>query len=336
MSTLNIDQIKNELVRYIGTNPHVLQGAVLSKEILINRFARTVTKVKGHYPSVQSLMSNVVQIFDSKKFTPYGNITFIAKVLTNFHQKVDFELDPAEILGSWLEETYDEAKKVDQKSISQLAVSMLKDKIIDDVSLLSITGKYDATQKGSATPTFGTSMDGLNEIHKKMAANTDNPVFSIPGDAITQANILDAVQKYEKAIPAQMKSKVKVLFMNDSDAEDYRIAYEDQFGQSQFQTDATRTRLGKRVIVGIPNLTQGTIVSTIDKNLLKLVDEVDNPATISDVQVHDRIMRVYGEFSLGYDYAYNQVVFMHTTDGSKKRGLNDAKQNKLFYPQEKL
>lgn len=336
MSTLNIDQIKNELVRYIGTNPHVLQGAVLSKEILINRFARTVTKVKGHYPSVQSLMSNVVQIFDSKKFTPYGNITFIAKVLTNFHQKVDFELDPAEILGSWLEETYDEAKKVEQKSISQLAVSMLKDKIIDDVSLLSITGKYDATQKGSATPTFGTSMDGLNEIHKKMAANTDNPVFSIPGDAITQANILDAVQKYEKAIPAQMKSKVKVLFMNDSDAEDYRIAYEDQFGQSQFQTDATRTRLGKRVIVGIPNLTQGTIVSTIDKNLLKLVDEVDNPATISDVQVHDRIMRVYGEFSLGYDYAYNQVVFMHTTDGSKKRGLNDAKQNKLFYPQEKL
>ena len=336
MSTLNIDQIKNELVRYIGTNPHVLQGAVLSKEILINRFARTVTKVKGHYPSVQSLMSNVVQIFDSKKFTPYGNITFIAKVLTNFHQKVDFELDPAEILGSWLEETYDEAKKVDQKSISQLAVSMLKDKIIDDVSLLSITGKYDATQKGSATPTFGTSMDGLNEIHKKMAANTDNPVFSIPGDAITQANILDAVQKYEKAIPAQMKSKVKVLFMNDSDAEDYRIAYEDQFGQSQFQTDATRTRLGKRVIVGIPNLTQGTIVSTIDKNLLKLVDEVDNPATISDVQVHDRIMRVYGEFSLGYDYAYNQVVFMHTTDGSKNRGLNDAKQNKLFYPQEKL
>lgn len=336
MSTLNIDQIKNELVRYIGTNPHVLQGAILSKEILINRFARTVTKVKGHYPSVQSLMSNVVQIFDSKKFTPYGNITFIAKVLTNFHQKVDFELDPAEILGSWLEETYDEAKKVEQKSISQLAVSMLKDKIIDDVSLLSITGKYDATQKGSATPTFGTSMDGLNEIHKKMAANTDNPVFSIPGDAITQANILDAVQKYEKAIPAQMKSKVKVLFMNDSDAEDYRIAYEDQFGQSQFQTDATRTRLGKRVIVGIPNLTQGTIVSTIDKNLLKLVDEVDNPATISDVQVHDRIMRVYGEFSLGYDYAYNQVVFMHTTDGSKNRGLNDAKQNKLFYPQEKL
>lgn len=336
MSTLNIEQIKNELVRYIGTNPHVLQGAVLSKEILINRFARTVTKVKGHYPSVQSLMSNVVQIFDSKKFTPYGNITFIAKVLTNFHQKVDFELDPAEILGSWLEETYDEAKKVEQKSISQLAVSMLKDKIIDDVSLLSITGKYDATQKGSATPTFGTSMDGLNEIHKKMAANTDNPVFSIPGDAITQANILDAVQKYEKAIPAQMKSKVKVLFMNDSDAEDYRIAYEDQFGQSQFQTDATRTRLGKRVIVGIPNLTQGTIVSTIDKNLLKLVDEVDNPATISDVQVHDRIMRVYGEFSLGYDYAYNQVVFMHTTDGSKNRGLNDAKQNKLFYPQEKL
>lgn len=334
--TLKIDQIKNELVRYIGTNPKVLQGAILSPEILLNRYARTITKVKGHYPTVQSLMSNVVQIFDSKKFTPYGDISFIPKVLTNFHQKIDFELDPAEILGSWLEDMYEESKKVEQKSISKLAIQMLKDKIIDDVNLLSITGKFDATKKSLATPEFGHSMDGINEIHKKLSANTDNPVFHIPGDAITQSNILDTVQKYEKALPGQMKSKVKVLFMNVSDAEDYRIAYEDTYGQSQFQTDATRTRLGKRTIVGIPNLTQGTIVSTIDKNFLKLVDEVDNPATLSDVQIHDRIMRVYGEFSLGYDYAYNQVVFMHTADGSKNRGLNDAKQNKLFYPQEKF
>lgn len=334
--TIDINQVKNELVRYIGTKPHFIQGAILSPEVLLNRYARTVTKVKGHYPTVQALMSNVVQIFDSKKFTPYGDIKFIPKVLTNYHQKIDFELDPAEILGSWFEDMYDESKGIKDKSISRLATSMLREKIIDDVNWLSVNGKFDASQKGVANPTFGTSMNGLNEIHKIIAEDTDNPVFFIPGEAITTANILDVVQNYEKQIPSQMKSKVRFLFMNESDAEDYRIAYEDAYGQSQFQTDATRTRLGKRTIIGIPNLTKGTIVSTIDKNLLKLIDEVDNPATISDVQVHDRILRVYGEFTLGYDYAYNQVVFMHTADGSKQRGLNNEEQNKLFYPQERF
>lgn len=333
--TLKTDQIRNELVRYINANPKVLQTAILSSEILLNRYARTVTKVKGHYPSVQALMGNVVQIFESKKFTPYGDITFLNKNLKNFHQKVDFELDPAEILGTWIEETYDESKKLEQKSISKLAIEMLKEKIIDDVNILSVIGKYDASKKGADTPVFGTSMDGINEVHKQMAADTSNPVFLIPGDAITGSNILDVVQNYEKNIPAQQKNKIKVLFMNDTDAEDYRIAYEDTYGQSQFQTDSTRTRLGRRRIIGIPNLTQGTIVSTVDGNLLKLIDEIDNPATITDVQRHDRILRIYGEFTLGYDYGVNQLVYMHTADGSKNRGLNNPEQNKLFYPNER-
>lgn len=334
--TLKIEQIRNEVVRYLGTQPKVLQSAIMSTDIGLNKYARTITKVKGHYPTVQSLMSNVVQIFDSKKFTPYGEISFLAKTLTNFHQKVDFELDPAEILGTWLEDAYDESKGVKDKSISKMAINMLLAKIIDDVNWLSINGKYDASQKGQATPTFGTSMDGLNEIIKKAVANSSNPVFSIPGDAITSSNILDVVTKYERGLPDLMKSKIKTLFMNPTDVEDYILAYQDAFGQNKFQDNATATRLGKRKIVALPGLTQGTILSTVDGNLLKLVDEIDNPATITDVQVHDRIMRVYGEFSLGYDFGFNQFVYLHTSDGGKNRGLNNTEQNKLIYPQEKF
>lgn len=334
--TLKTEQIKNELVRYIGVHPKMFQSAVLSKDITINQLARTITKVKGHFPSVQAIMSHVVQIFDSKKFTPFGQISFLNKTLTNFHQKVDFQLDPAEILGTWFEETYDESKKIPQKSISQLAMNMLKEKIVDDVDILSIQGKYDFTKKGEENPVFGTSMDGLNEIHKKMAADTNNPVFFIPGDAITSSNILDTVTAYEKQIPEGMKNKVKKIIMNASDAEDYQLEYEDRFGQNKFQNDAMKTRLGKRTIIGIPNLTKGTIISTIEGNFLRLIDEISNPATITDIQVQDRILKVLGEFSLGYDYAINQMVFMHTADASKKRGLNNEEQNKLIYPSEKL
>lgn len=335
-NTLKTDAIKNELVRYIATQPKLMQLAVLSQDVLLNKYSRTITKVKGHYPNVSSLMSNVVQIFESKKFTPYGQISFLNKTLTNYHQKIDFELDPAEILGTWYESAYDESKGVKDKSISKLAIQMLQEKIIDDVNYLSIHGKYDASQRGSATPTFGTSMDGLNEVHKKLASNTDNPVFSIPGDAITSSNVVDVVTNFEKQLPSLMKSKVKTLFMSASDLENYQIAYEDRFGQNKFQDSATRTRLGKREIVGLPGLTQGTIVASVDGNLLKLIDEVDNPASISDIQVHDRILRVYGEFTLGYDYAYNPLVYMHTADGSKHRGLNNSELNKLIYPQEEF
>ncbi|MDY3380703.1 hypothetical protein PG659_05850 [Riemerella anatipestifer] len=333
--TLNIEQIRNELLRYIAANPRAIQSAIMSSEVFTNRYTKTVTKVKGHYPSIQMLMSNVVQIFESKKFTPYGGITFLNKTLTNFHQKIDFELDPSEILGTYLEDTYEESKKADQKSISKSAIELLIKKTIDDVNTLSITGKYDASKKGADKPVFGTAMDGLNEIHKKIAKDTDNPAFLIPGDAVTQSNILDVVTKYEKQLPELAKPKVKVLFMNSTDLEDYTLAYEDRFGQNKFQDNASRTRLGKRLIVGLPNLTQGTIVSTVDNNLLKLIDEIDNPATISDIQIHDRVLRVYGEFNLGYDYAINQLVYMHTADGSKNRGLNNREQNELIYPNER-
>ena len=334
--SLKTDQIKNELIRYLSVNPTLFSGMVLSSEVCINQFARTVTKVKGHYPSVQALMSHAVQIFDSKKVTPYGDITFLYKDLKNFHQKVDFQIDPAEILGSIFEEKYEESKGLQQKSISVLAMQILKEKVIDDVNILSITGKFDASQKGLASPTFGSSMDGLNEVHKKIAADTTNPAFLIPGDAITKTNVLEVVTEYERQIPSLYKNKVKTIFMSQTDAEDYQIAYEDKFGQNKFQDDAMRTRLGKRQIVGIPNLTKGTIVSTVDNNLLRLIDEIDNPATITSVQENGRILDVLGEFSLGYDYAVNQLVFMHTSDGTKKRGLNNADQNELFYASEKL
>ena len=44
--SLKTDQIKNELIRYLSVNPTLFSGMVLSSEVYINQFARTVTKVK--------------------------------------------------------------------------------------------------------------------------------------------------------------------------------------------------------------------------------------------------------------------------------------------------
>lgn len=332
---INIDQIQKELLRYIKTQPKVLQTAIMSKDITLNKYAKTITKVRGEYPSIHSLIGHVVQGFNSKKWTPFGNLQFRTKISKNYHQKVDFQLDPAEIIGSVLEDWYDEGKPLEQKTISKHAIDLLKQKIISDVELLSISGEYNATKIGLDNPEFGYSMDGLNTIVKKGLKNTDNPFFLIPGNEVTEVNILDEVLAFERALPKIVKNQVKKIFMSDTQKEAYQLAYEDKYGQNQFNTDQFHTRLGKRELVGLPGYT-GPMFATVENGLIRLVDIIDNPATITDVQRDKRILNILGEFTLGYDFAINELTFVHTSEGTKQRGLNNAELNELYYPEEKL
>lgn len=332
---IKIEQIQKELLRYIEKNPKVLQSAILSKSIELNKHTRTITKVRGEFPSLHSLIGHVVQGFNSKKWTPMGDVQFRKKVSKNYHQKVDFQLDPAEIIGSVLESWYDEGKSLEQKAISKHAIDLLLQKIISDVNILSMTGVYDASKIGLDTPEFGYSMDGLNEIVKKGLKNTDNPYFLIPGNAVTTTNIIDELTSYERSLPKFAKNSITKIFMSDTQAEDYQLAYEDRFGDNKFQNGPLKTRLGKRQIVGLSGY-EGPIFSTVENGLIKLVDIIDNPATITDVQRDKRILNVMGEFSLGYDFAINELTFVHTADGSKNKGLNNSELNKLYYPEEKL
>lgn len=335
-NTLKVDEIKSELVRYVKTRPDAFQGALLSKDVFLNKYTRLITKVNGEYPSVQALMTHVVQAFYSKKFTPFGEIIFKKKDLRTFRQKVDFELDPAEILGTLYADFYDEGKNPKDKTISKKAIDMLLEIIIDDVNILSVNGKYDATKVGADTPVFGASMDGLNEVIAQTRLDTNNPAYMIPGDAITSSNILQQITAYEKNLPALAKPKIKYIFTSDEDVEEYQEAYDDTFGArpNYKDGDAVKTRFGKRELVGIPGLAKGTVFSTPQNNFLRLVDIVENPATITDIQVFNRILKVLGEFSLAYNFGINQILYLHTPDGTKNLGLNDTAQNKLFYPGE--
>lgn len=334
--TMNVEQIKNELLRYIGTKPKLLQAAILAKAILLNNYARTITKVRGEYPSLHSLIGHVVQGFDSKKWTPFGETQFRKKLMRNYHQKVDFVLDPAEIIGTVLEDMYDEGKPLAKKSISKHAIDLLLNKIYSDVNILSVKGVYDASKIGIDPPVFGYSMDGLNTTLEKGLNNTENPYFLIPGDAITDSNIIDVITNYERNLPEHLDDKVTKIFVSKKDAKTYKLAYEDRFGDNKFANNSLRSRLGDREIIGIPGLTRGSIISTIDNAFVKMVDLIDNPAKITDIQVDKRVLNVLGEFTLGYDFAINELTYVHTSDASKKRGLGDSELNELYYPEEEF
>lgn len=331
---LNTNEIKQAIIGYVNNNPKAFQAALLADSIFLSKYAQRITKVNGAYASVVALMGHVVQAYYSKTFTPFTDVTFKAKKLDSFRQKVDFALDPAEILGTIYADHFDEGKKPQDKTITKEIMDMVIAKIIDDLQWLHINGEYDAAKTGIATPEFGFSMDGLNTVLEDLIA-TGQPYF-IPGSAITASNIVTEVTAFEKNLPAMAKPKVKYIFTSQEDVEEYQEKFDDTYGARPLykEGDAVLTRFGKRELVGIPGLTKGTLFATIDKNLLELVDVVENPAQITDVQVENRIVKLLSEFSLAYNFAIDQYVFIHTSDVGKVLGLNNAAANTLFYPNE--
>lgn len=328
--SVNIDQILEETKRFKDQNPTILNGMIMSSEILLNKIARLVPKIRGEFATVNSLMGHVVQQF-STTWTETADVQFRGKQLKNYHQKVNFAFTPAEVIGSWIEQKYDEGVELKDKSISKHVMTMLAAKVISDVNLLSVTGVYDAAQ-----PTvFGKSMDGLNEIHRKLLLNVVNPCFVIPTDAIDANNILDVVLDFERSIPKQYKSLIKNIKMSDTNAENYSLKYEDVYGKNTNFTDAKGliTRLGKRAIVSIPNMSDAVIEATLEGNLVRMIDVIENPGTITDVQKLDYKIKVFGEFTLGYDYAVNELVILNSPT-LLVRGLRNATLNALYYPEE--
>nr|DAO47567.1 MAG TPA: hypothetical protein [Caudoviricetes sp.] len=325
---IDIEQIKNELVRYGKKNPFELQAAILSDKILLNQFAKTLPKVKGEYHIPYVLMTNVVQAF-SDTWTPYGKVSFGKKLLKNFQQKMNFQINPYEVYDSWVEELYEEEKKPNEMPISKYIMRMAQDKIISDLNVVSVVGKYDSTQVGSTTPDYTKTMDGINEVVTRAVADTENPVFLIPIDS--SATIVDRVTKFEKGLPDQ--GKVSTIFLSLEEFNDYVEARETPANQYIDFKDPQRgkTKFG-RTIVGVPGLKKGRIIAWYDGNFFRLYDRKDNPALLDDVQVQDYVVKLFSQWHLGYDFAVNQYLFVETADASKHRGLNNDSQNKLFYP----
>ena len=332
--TIKIDEIKKEILGYIANNPSILNGAVLSAQIELNKHAKLITKVRGEYTTLSSLIGHVVQAFSSE-WTEIGQAQFRAKQAKSYHQKVNFAIKPADILNTIVEYMYDEGKDLKDKSVTKLIIEQLKKKIISDVDILSQDGIYDEAKAFGDNTEFGFSMDGINEVHSKMLSNTKNPCYQIPIDAIDDNNIIDVITSIERKLPKDFKKLVKKIFISQNNQERYILAYEDRFGGNTDykKGDKLKTRLGKREIVTLDNMDDDKVVLFVDGNLCRFIDVVENPATITDVQKQDYKLKLFGEFSLGYDYAMNELVIVASPEAPHE-GLGNDDLNKAIYPKQ--
>tara|TARA_R110001583_G_scaffold22288_1_gene83756 strand:- start:572 stop:1567 length:996 start_codon:yes stop_codon:yes gene_type:complete len=324
---MQVEDVAKELGQHLAHNPKLVPALIYSPEITLDKHCRTITKVKGHFPSAHTLLGHVIQGFKSE-WQELGELEIKSKILKNYHQKVNFPIIPSDILGSYFAEYYDEEKDMFSMPISQYIMQEdLGPRITDDLEELSVNGVYDAA---NADGQFGKSLDGIKQIILNILADVDHPGFKIPLSVLTDTNIVDQVTLFERSFPSKMKKKIKKIFMSENNAERYVIQYEEQFGQNKFQNDVLKTRLGKREIVVLPGLDDDTIFATIERNLVKLIDKIDNPPKVTSIQVQDYKVKVFMEFWKGYDFWINELVYI-ANYADAEYGLGDLAKNQKYY-----
>jgi len=324
---MQIEDVKKELDQHLAANPKLVPVMIHQAEVVLDKHCKTITKVKGHYPSAHTILGHLVQGFKTV-WQELGELEIKSKILKNYHQKVNFAIVPAEILPSYYAEYYDEEKEMVTMPISKYILEQeLPPQIQDDLSELSINGEFDAA---AADGQFGKSLDGIKKITANILADASHPAFRIPLNTLSDTNIVNEVTDFERKLPSKMKRKVKKIFMSENNVERYILQYEDQFGQNKFQNDVLKTRLGKREIVMLPGLDDDLIFATIEGNLVKLIDKIDNPPKVTSIQIQDYKVKIFMEFWLGYDFMINELVYI-ANYADATYGLGNTNKNQKYY-----
>lgn len=331
MAGISIALVAAELQRLVIQNKLATKADFArATTVTVDQYCRKVTKIKGTYQVLQSIMSHVVQGFSST-WTELGEFSVSDKTLKNYRQKVNFGFVPADVLSTALADWYEEDKVPTDKMIAKVIAEWILTQVQDDMELLSMIGEYDA----ASLDEFGFSLNGWNKILELALANVVHPVYKIPLDAFTDSNVYDQFLAFERGLPKILKNKIEHIFVSENTLERYTVKYMDKFNNSPNFKDENKTKspLGKRHLVGLPNLTDNMIFCTINGNMLNLIDVIDNPPKFTDVQVLDYKVKMFMEFCKGYDFLINEAVCVGDFVG-EDLGLGDEGLMALYYPHE--
>lgn len=334
MSTITVESIKAQLDDDLNINNELLMKKVYSDEIQLNKYCRTLTKVKGKFPQYHSVMTHVVQGF-KPEWQELGKMEIKGKVLQNFHQKINLPIIPADLISTWFGRLRIEGKTPEEQPITSIIREDLAAKVIDDLSQLSVTAVYDAL---NADGQFGASLDGIVQVVANAQAHATHKPYTIPLSAITSVNVLDEMKKFERSLPKKVRKKVKYIFCSENVKLMYGDAFEEAHQGSTVYSDDRKykTPTYKYELVGFDDFPDDLIFATTEGNMLKLVDVFENAPAVVMTQILDYKLKIFMEFHLGYDFAINELVFVANFDGITPEGLQDNARNALYYPEQNL
>jgi len=306
-------EIATELGAYFRTNNTEIRAQVYKKSVTAG-YMRTIVAVQGRFPALNSITSRVVQGFTAA-WTPMGITEFKANELKAYKQKINYPIEPAALLNSWVSFLYNEDKKPADMSIAQYLVNQeLLPAIARDREDLIGKSVYDATKLDE----FGHSMNGIQEMIRM--GTSDGTMFQIPIEVPTLSNMVQQIDDFELGLPEAIKPLLTRIYMPSNLVEAYRLDYRNKYGTMPTFTaeQGMKTYLGQRDLIPLPSL-NGTqvIFATPNENFLRLIDILDSNV-LTDVQVQDYTVKIFGEFWEGVGFWSNQLVVVAVPGGLHK------------------
>ncbi len=317
--TIEVADVKKELGPYLsqGNNLDVLQalynGFTTSQHLT---WKRAVTEFKA---VLADAIGSVVQQF-TKGWNPKGGAKFTPLTIKNYRHKVDYAIDPADVGESWLFHLYDEKLTPDQMPITRYIIDkVLLPKIANDLELV-MTGK--AEYKADSKETEET-MNGIETQLVAAKKSLDKHINFFKTDKnlreASDDEVLKIIDDFVASIAPLYKSQKLPVFLSGDVYLKYKRAYKNKWGagsgteKTDFGTD--RVDFSTCYLQVLDCLHGSPIVFSTPKENFIGLQHKNAPQFITDIQKHDREVRIYMEFWYGVGFLIGEAVFAIVPDG---------------------
>ena len=269
-----------------------------------------------------AIMGEVSQQF-TNRWTPKGTTKFTPLEIKYRRHKINVEIDPTEVIDSWLIDLYQQGKTPDQQPlVLYIITNHILPKVTEDITFSMIgKGKY-VKVTGAKTGDEGSaavnSMDGYETIlveGKTTGAKFNyykNPqnVLQLTGQAL-----LDYVDKFTKAI-SPLFAKNLPVYCSREFLEAYKKADYDVYGKYTGTEIGNQVRFSKFTLIALDSMYNSPILfATPKENFIQLVDLAKADSCINDIQKSDYVVKIFGEYSLSCGFAIAEAVFASVPDG---------------------
>ena len=256
---------------------------------------------------VGSLTEDFIQAFQ-QAWTPKGDITIVPNKLILDHIKIDMEVDPYKIVGSWLEFLRKGALDPTKfPLIAYIVQEYVIPRIQSNIELKGIfKGKTGAITPGTATGALA-SMNGLKV--KLIAGVKDTTMNKVALGTLSASNIFEKVEEFASAIAEVYQGVPMEINMSKNWEYLYKIDRRNTFNYPT-QLDATVDgRL--HTVKGLASMAGEDIMfATPKENKFYLYKDQTNQS-VFQIEGSKRLVNLYTDFKLGTGFGINQAVWSY-------------------------
>lgn len=314
--SVDINDLKKEFGPYIkGEKRNIIKKLLTKTETM--QYMTTVKTDDSVWRAAQASITHVVQQFVAT-WTPLGKATFTPITITQRHHKINVPITPADVIGTWLGEMYDQSKSPKDMPLVKYVIDMIIDKALEDRELLQVmTGEYVEIPEKPATGSEGQppekSVDGLLTILRKLYENPDTKVHFVNlGGPITEANVVDKMKLFRKSLPRELRRKPMDMLLSEDVRGMYKDGYQTLFPNTKNE-DANKDTLDYSLIRLAPvNSLSGlnSFFVTPKDNIILLRGKNDAASTFR-MQEQDYDVKIFAEWDEAYGFAVEEAIMAY-------------------------